>query len=130
MHQVDQCPHKDDIAVELVTENETESDQENCEEFNIVLMTKYYADIAKSEVFVTEAFKSTVIDTACTKTVTSQIQFESFKSNLTEQTLKEIETFLSNTSFKFGDGRKKIFKCCYFLVVIVNKHCKVNAECY
>ena len=111
MQQVDQCPHKDDSAVELVTENETESDQENCEEFKIVLMTKYYADIAKSEVFVTEA---TVIDTACTKTVTSQIQFESFKSNLTEQTLKEIETFLSNTSFKFSDGRKKSLNAVIF----------------
>ena len=31
MHQVDQCPHKDDSAATLVTENETESNQENCE---------------------------------------------------------------------------------------------------
>ena len=92
-------------------------------------MTEDYADIAKLEVIVAEAFNSAVIDTACTKTVAGQIWFENFKSNLNEQTLKEIETFQSNTSFKFGDSRKvKSLYRVIFPVVIANKHCKVNAE--
>ena len=91
MYWTDQCPHKYDSAASLVTENETEKDQENCEKVNIVFMTE---DIAKSEVFGAEASKSAVIDTACTKTVAGQIWFENFKSNLTEQTLKNTETFL------------------------------------
>ena len=58
MHWVDQCRHKNDSAAALASENETKSDQENCEEVNIVLMIKDYADIAKSKVFVAEASKS------------------------------------------------------------------------
>ena len=52
MYWVDQCTQKDDNAPTLVTKNMTESDPENCEEINIVLMREDYADIAKSEVFV------------------------------------------------------------------------------
>ena len=129
MHWVDQCPHKDDNAAASVTENETEHDQENYEEVNIVLKTEEYADIAKSEVFVAEGSKSAMIDTACTITVASQIWLENFKSNRTEQTLKEIETFRSNTRFKFSGGRKvKSLNRVIFPVVIANNHCKVNAE--
>ena len=92
-------------------------------------MTEDYADIAKSKAFVAEASKSAVIDTACTKIVAGQIWSENFKSNLTEQTLKEIETFPSYTSFKFGDSRTvKSLNQVIFPVVIANKHCKVNAE--
>ena len=91
-------------------QHKTESDQENSEEGNIVLMMKDYADITKSEVFCSRSFQnSAVIDTACTKTSASQIWLENFKSNLTEQALKEIETFPSNTSFKLCDCRKVNF---------------------
>ena len=68
-------------------------------------------------------------DTACTKTVAGQIWFENFKSNLTEHTLNETESFPSNTSFKFGDGRKvKSLNRVIFPLATANKHCKVNAE--
>ena len=109
-------------------QHKTESDQENSEEVNIVLMMKDYADIAKSEVFCSRSFQnSAVIDTACTKTSASQIWLENFKSNLTEQALKEIETFPSNTSFKLSDCRKVDFlNQIIFLVVIANRLC--NAE--
>ena len=90
MHWVDQCPHKDDSSTALVTKNETESDQTNCKEVNLVLITEDYADFTKSDVFFAEASKSAVIKTAYTKTVADQIWFENFKSNATEQTLKEI----------------------------------------
>ena len=118
MHWADHCPHKSDHAA-LVTEIDTESDQENCEEVNVALMTQEYTDFDKSEVFVAEASKPPVIDTACTKTVAGNTWFENFKSNLTEKTFKEIEIFPSNTNFKFGDGRKvKSLNCVIFLVVI------------
>ena len=103
-------------------QHKTESDQENSEEM------KDYADIAKSEVFCCRSFQnSAVIDTACTKTSASQIWLDNFKSNLTEQALKEIETFPSNTSFKLCDCRKVNFlNQIIFLVEIANKFC--NAE--
>ena len=66
-------------------------------------------------------------NTACTKTSASQIWLDNFKSNLTEQALKEIETFPSNTSFKLCDCRKVNFlNQIIFLVEIANKLC--NAE--
>ena len=103
MHRADQCPHNGSNAAALVTEADTESDPEHCE--------------------------SAVIDTGCTKTVAGQIWFENFKSNLTENTLKETETFPSNTSFKFGDGRKvKSSNGVIFPVEIANRHCKINAK--
>ena len=49
MHWVDQCPHKDDSATDLGTKNETESDQTNCKEVNLVLITEDYADFTKSD---------------------------------------------------------------------------------
>ena len=61
-----------------------------CKEVNLVLITEDYADFTKSDVFFAEASKSAVIKTAYTKTVADQIWFENFKSNATEQTLKEI----------------------------------------
>ena len=130
MHWADQCPHKKDNASAYVTENNSESDDEINEKINLVLMTEELTEIIdKSQTFVAEASSSAVIDTACTKTVASQIWHENFKSNLTELTIKEIETFPLNTSFNFGDGRKvKSLNRVIFPVVTANKQGKINAE--
>ena len=71
-------------------------------EINTVLITE---EDDKSEIFVAEASKSAVIDTTCTKAVADEIWFKNYTPNLTEKARKET-TCPSNTSFKFGDGRK------------------------
>ena len=45
-------------------------------------------NITNKEIFVLEASKSAVIDTACTKTVASEQWFVNYKSNLPENTIK------------------------------------------
>ena len=96
------------------------------EEANILLITK---NLSKSEIFVAEASKSAVIDTAFTKTVAGEQCFNNFVSNLTEKSMKEIEYFPNSTKFKFGDGRQvTAIKCVIFPAVIARKHCKTNAE--
>ena len=71
-------------------------------EINTVLITE---EDDKSEIFVAEASKSAVIDTTCTKAVADEKWFKNYTPNLTEKARKET-TCPSNTSFKFGDGRK------------------------
>ena len=71
-------------------------------EINTVLITE---EDDKSEIFVAEASKSAVIDTTCTKAVADEKWFKNYTANLTEKARKET-TCPSNTSFKFGDGRK------------------------
>ena len=64
-------------------------------------------DIDKAELFVAEASKSAVINTACTDTVAGDKWFENYKSNLTGKTKQEIEIHPSSTSFKSGDGNHR-----------------------
>ena len=129
LHWADQGPLKNDSASAFVAENNGESDDENSEKVNIALMTKEVKEIEVLEVFVEEVSKSAMANAACTKTVAGQIWFKNFKSNLNEQTLKEIKTFPSNTSFKFGDSRNvKSLYWVIFLDFIANKHCKVNSK--
>ena len=67
------------------------------------LMTE---DLDKKEIFVVETSKSAVIDTACTKTVAGKKWYQNFKTNLPNDYVAQIESFPSETVFKFGDGRK------------------------
>ena len=80
-----------------------EIDNELCEQVELVLMTE---ELDKHQIFVAEASKSAVLDTACTKTVAGVTWFNNFVETLTPQRLAQMEILTSNTSFKFGDGRK------------------------
>ena len=124
MHWADKCPHKNERSA-LIVEGSA-SEDESTKEVDIVLITE---EIDKAEIFVTEASKSAVIDTACTKTVAGEKWFENYKSNLTEKAKQEIEIHPSSTSFKFGDGRKvqALFRV-IFPVIIANTHCKINVD--
>ena len=103
MHWPDKCPHKNEaVSAYLVEGNDSGDDDDNLEEINTVLITE---EDDKSEIFVAEASKSAVIDTTCTKTVADEKWFKNYTSDLTEKARKET-TCPSNTSFKFGDGRK------------------------
>ena len=120
MHWADQCQHNDKIrpvhtnvtctcsmdkshssATQQNLEFEYSSD-EDVEEVHFVLMT---SDIDKNEIFVAEASKSAVLDTACTKTVCGDDWFEDFCENLPPSYQKEIEITPSHTKFVFGDGK-------------------------
>ena len=61
MHWTDKCPHKSNYQSINVSE-EINWDTEN--ENDIVLMTE---EIVKNEIFIAEASKLAVVDTACTK---------------------------------------------------------------
>ena len=79
-------------------------------------------DLDKNEIFVAEASKSAVIDTACTKTVAVEKWYQNFKTNLPSNYIAHIESFPSDTVFKFGDGRKvKSKESVIFPVGIANK---------
>ena len=76
-----------------------------------------------------EASKSAIIDKACTKTVAGEKLFKNYTSHLAEKARKEILTYPSNTSLKFGDGRKvQPVKRVVFQVLLAGKHCQVSAE--
>ena len=82
MHWANKCPHKNDQNVNILEDSDNDSaDNDLFEEANIILITE---NLLKSEIFVAEASKSTVIDTACTKTVAGEQWFNNFMSNLTE----------------------------------------------
>ena len=83
MHWPDKCPDKNETgSAYLVGGNDSSDD--NSEEINIAFITEN----DKSEIFVAEASKSEVIDTACAKTVAGEKWFKSYTSNLTEKTRK------------------------------------------
>ena len=71
MQWADKCPHKNDKgSAYLVEGNDSDDDDEDSsEEINIVLITE---EDDKSEIFVAEASKSAVTDTACTETVAGE----------------------------------------------------------
>ena len=63
-------------------------------------------NISKKKSFAMEAASSAVIDTACTKTVAGENWFVNYKSYLSENSIKNIKIFKSDTKFKFGDGKQ------------------------
>ena len=68
------CPHENEKRSAYLVEGNDSDDDDSSGEINIVLITK---EDDKSEIFVAEASKSAVIDTACTKTVAGEkIQFD------------------------------------------------------
>ena len=126
MHWADKCPHCNDKGTAMYVEVDENSENDSSEEINIVLMTE---KIEKSEIFVAEASKSAVTDTACTKTVAGKQWFDNFKANLTKHSLDKIQYFPSSTSFKFGDARKvQSTMKVIFPVMLAGKYCKINAE--
>ena len=100
MHWADKCPQKNKKgSAYLVDDNDSDDDDEdNSEEINIVLITE---EDGKSEIFVAEASKSAVTDTACTKTVAGEKWFKNYTS-MDETARKEILIYLSNTSFTYS----------------------------
>ena len=135
MHWTNNCPHQDsnneliNILEQKAPQNELPKNYnffEQYEEINIVLIT---GEINKNEVFVAEACKSAVVDSACTKTVAGEIWYENYIKSLPNKYRSQIESFPSKTIFKFGDGRKvTAMKRVIFLVFIAPTNCKINAE--
>ena len=122
MHWANKCPHRSEQNVNILEDD----DDDNIEEINIVLMTE---KLSKTEILVAEASKSAVIDTACTKTIAGEKWFINFKSNLTDDSIKNTEIYQSNTKFKFGDGQQvTATKRVIFPIVIAGKHCRIEAE--
>ena len=120
MYWANNCPHNTQLV------NVLEDDVDECEEVNIVLMTE---DLDENKIFVVEASKSVVNDTACTKTVAGEKWSQNFKTNLPNNFVAQNESFPSETVFKFGNGRKvKSKESVIFPVVIANKKCKIKAE--
>ena len=78
MHWADKCPHKSNYQLVNISE-EVSSDTENeseFEEISIVLMTE---EIDKNEIFIAEASKLAVVDTACTKAVAGEEWYMNYK---------------------------------------------------
>ena len=127
LHWANKYPNKNYQNVNILEDNGNNyADNDLFGEANIVLITE---NLSKSEIFVAEALESAVINTACTKTVAGEQWFNNFMSNLTENSMKETEYFLSSTIFRFGDGRQvTAIKRVVFPAVITGKHCKINAE--
>ena len=64
LHWANKCPDRNQNNINVVEDIDSE-----VEECNVILMTK---NITNDEIFVLETSKSTVIDTACTKTVAGE----------------------------------------------------------
>ena len=108
MHWADKCPHKSsyqsvNISQEVSSDTENESESE---EINIVLMTE---EIDKNEIFIAEASKLAVVDTACTKTVAGEEWHINYIQDLPCELKSQIKSVESNTLFKFADWYKVFF---------------------
>ena len=98
LHWANKCPHRNDQNnINVVEDMDPE-----VEECNILMIQ----NIAKEEIFVFEASKSAVVNKTCTKMIVGKQWFVIYKSNLTENTIKNIKLFPSHTKFKFGDGKQ------------------------
>ena len=80
MHWADICPRKNEKGSANFVDDDDDDDDGSSEEISIVLIAE---EDNKSEIFVAEASKSAVIDTACTKTVAGEKWFKNDTSNLT-----------------------------------------------
>ena len=140
MHYANQCPHslrkesahvtedvEEDVEeVELVLLTEVTEDQ--VEEIELILMSEHQI-LDKQEIFVAEASKSAVIDTACTKTVGGEIWLDDYVESLTLPQLEETQYLESATKFKFGDGRHvTAVKKAIIPVEIAGRKCKIEME--
>ena len=92
MHWASHCPHKQQ------PNQSAHLTEESCEEVELVLMTE---QMDKQEIFVAEASKSAVIDTACTKTIAGEIWFENYIDSLALHHRNMIRILSSTTKFKF-----------------------------
>ena len=99
MHWAKDCPHGKTRKTQSTNVIESDSQQANdngCEECELVLLAK---EPVKFQIFVAEAAKSAVVDTACTKTVGGQLHwFNSYVDGLDEEQRKKVEIIESNTS--------------------------------
>ena len=105
MHWAYKFPRKSNYQ-SVNTSQEVSSDTKNeskSEEIHIVLMTE---EIDKNEIFIAEASKLAVVDTACTKTVAGEEWYMNYIKDLPCELKNQIKSVESNTSFKFGDGHK------------------------
>ena len=82
--------------------DDLEDDVEECGKVNIVLMTGI-KDLNKYEIFVVEASKSAVIETAFTKTVVGEKWYQNIRTNLSNTCKAQIGSFPS-------DGRSEYFR--------------------
>ena len=102
MHWAGKCPHQNE-SVNMFEAEDSESENSDSEEVNIVLLTD--SDL-KNDIFVAEALKLAVIDTACTKRVVREEWYKDFVKNLPIKYKNRLHTSTANTAFKFGDGHK------------------------
>lgn len=128
MHWANQCPHA--TQKDYVNINSSEQEEELCEEVELVLMSSATPqELDKQEIFVAEATKSAVIDTACTKTVAGEKWFNDFIDCLPLDRQKNVKESVSDTTFKFGDGRKvAALKKAIIPIKIGDKKCNIETE--
>ena len=129
MHWAKDCPHGKNIKQQSGNVIESDGRQANdkgYEECELILLAK---EPDKFQIFVTEAAKSAIVDTACTKTVGGLHWFNSYVNSLDEEQRKKVEIIESNTSFRFGDGRQVESPTrARFPVQIEDKSCLIEME--
>ena len=79
MHLAGKCPHRNEF-VNICQENNSNSENTD-EEINIALFTEKESN---NEIFVAEALKLAVIDTACAKTVAGEDWYIDYINNLSK----------------------------------------------
>ena len=123
-HWVKDCPHKQEAKL---TEDQSEQFSET-ESVKLTLFTQKLV-LSPQEVFVTEAYNTAVIDTACTKTVCGSKWLYKFIESLDEKSQNEITFRESKTPFKFGDGETKYsYQLVKFPANIGGFECFIEAE--
>ena len=98
MHWVKDCPQGKNIKQQSANVIQSDGQQANdngYEECELVLLAK---EPNKFQIFVEEAAKSAVFDTACTKTVGGPHWFNSYVDSLDEEQKKKVEIIESSTS--------------------------------
>ena len=112
-HWVKDCPHKDVKYVE--------EDQED--ECNLVMFTN------ETQIFMTEAFGTAILDTVCTRTVYGAKWLFDYVETLNEEEKDNIVEQRSERIFRFGDGSKvKALKNVVIPAVIGDKQCTISTD--
>ena len=129
MHWAKDCPHHKNIkqqSANVIESDGQQADDKGYEQCELILLAK---ELNKFQIFVAEAAKSAVVDTACTKTVDGLHWFNSYIDSLDEEQRKKVKIIESSTSFKFGGSRQvKSQKCARIPAQIGDKSCLIEME--
>ena len=123
-HWAKDCEHRDEERVKMTSD---EKSTQRIEECNLAMFT--HAPDNSNVVFMTEAYGTAVIDTACTRTVCGRQWLEDYARVLEDKDRLEIVENPTKKTYCFGDGGKvTATRHVTFPAFIGEQKCSIGAD--